>query len=320
MSRSIDRRWLPLNALRAFEGVARHGTFTAAAQALLTSQSALSRHVIALERLLGQQLFERRPHALVLTKVGQYLLPVIGKSFDRLEHALDAIRNEGEPGQRTLRVQMPPSFAVRLAVPMLHDFRQINSEVEIDLVSPAGAGGPLAECEVAVIYAKPTVTDLVADLLWPVHLTIMCHPELAARHAGASLEEFIERNELIHVRIPGEPRHQRWTEFMRQEGLKPVSFERGIVFDTAVLAVEYALAGQGLALVDPNLFAEELRGGRLVRPFDVALDDGYGYYLITHPEDLSDTAIAMFLSWLIERFQHRPNATPPQVRLAVSNE
>src|SRR6516164_8970667 len=115
MSRSIDRRWLPLNALRAFEGVARHGTFTAAAQALLTSQSALSRHVIALERLLGQQLFERRPHALVLTKVGQYLLPVIGKSFDRLEHALDAIRNEGEPGQRTLRVQMPPSFAVRLA-------------------------------------------------------------------------------------------------------------------------------------------------------------------------------------------------------------
>ena len=49
----IDRRWLPLNALRAFEGVAKHGSFTAAANALLISQSALSRHVIALERLTG---------------------------------------------------------------------------------------------------------------------------------------------------------------------------------------------------------------------------------------------------------------------------
>src|SRR2546423_1926962 len=72
---TIGRRWLPLNALRAFEGVAKHGSFTAAANALLISQSALSRHVIALERLTRVQLFERRPHALTLTKSGQHLLP-----------------------------------------------------------------------------------------------------------------------------------------------------------------------------------------------------------------------------------------------------
>ncbi|HLY52709.1 MAG TPA: LysR family transcriptional regulator, partial [Steroidobacteraceae bacterium] len=115
--KTIDRRWLPLNALRAFEGVAKHGSFTAAANALLISQSALSRHVIALERLTGVALFERRPHALTLTKAGQHLLPAVAKSFDRLEYALDDIRNEGTPVQRTLRVQMPPSFAAQLAVP-----------------------------------------------------------------------------------------------------------------------------------------------------------------------------------------------------------
>src|SRR5271169_3614418 len=133
---TIDRRWLPLNALRAFEGVAKHASFTAAANALLISQSALSRHVIALERLTGVQLFERRPHALVLTNAGQHLLPTVAKSFDRLEYALDEIRSAGAPTLRTLRVQMPPSFAVRLAVPILRDFRRANSEVEIDLVSP----------------------------------------------------------------------------------------------------------------------------------------------------------------------------------------
>jgi DNA-binding transcriptional LysR family regulator len=119
--KTIDRRWLPLNALRAFEGVAKHGSFTAAANALLISQSALSRHVIALERLTGVQLFDRKPHALMLTKAGQHLLPAVVKSFDRLEYALDDIRNDGAPTQRTLRVQMPPSFAVQLAVPILRD-------------------------------------------------------------------------------------------------------------------------------------------------------------------------------------------------------
>src|ERR1700738_2998620 len=114
--KSIDRRWLPLNALRAFEGVAKHGSFTAAANALLISQSALSRHVIALERLVGVQLFDRKPHALSLTKAGQHLLPAVVKSFDRLEYALDELRNDGVPVQRALRVPIAPGFAVPLAV------------------------------------------------------------------------------------------------------------------------------------------------------------------------------------------------------------
>jgi DNA-binding transcriptional LysR family regulator len=315
----IDRRWLPLNALRAFEGVAKHGSFTAAANALLISQSALSRHVIALEKLLGQQLFERRPHALVLTKAGQYLLPAIRKSFDRLEYALDDVRNEGAPTLRTLRVQMPPSFAVQLAVPILRDFRRASADVDIDLVSPSSVGPPLCDVDVAVVYSKPTVTDLVTDLLWPVRLSVLCHPDIATRHAGKTLAAFIESNEIVHVRIADLPRHHVWAQFVRQASIGAVNFERGLVFDTAVLAVQYALSGAGIVLVDTNLFSEELRTGRLVRPFDVSLDDGFGYYLITHPEGLSDTAIALFRSWLIERFGNRPGFADPPLRLAVSN-
>ena len=105
-----------------------------------------------------------------------------------------------------------------------------------------------------------------------------------------------------------------------QASLGQINFERGLIFDTALLAVEYALSGEGLALVDVNLFAEELRCGRLVRPFDISLDDGYGYYLITQPEALSDTAIALFRSWMIEHFGPRTPAEESAVRLAVSND
>jgi DNA-binding transcriptional LysR family regulator len=318
--KTIDRRWLPLNALRAFEGVAKHGSFTAAANALLISQSALSRHVIALERLTGVQLFERRPHALTLTKAGQHLLPAVVKSFDRLEYALDDIRNEGAPAQRTLRVQMPPSFAVQLAVPLLRDFRRMSTEVDIDLISPYGVGPPLGDVDVAVVYSRPTVTDLVTDLLWPVRLSILCHPNIAAAHRGKDLAAFIEANEIVHVRIADQPRHHLWSQFVRQTGLSNVNVERGLVFDTVVLAAQYALAGQGIALADTNLFAAEINAGQLVKPFEATLDDGYGYYLTTHPEGLADTAIALFRSWLIERFGSRAAAANPPVQLAVSNE
>ncbi len=316
-----DRRWLPLNALRAFEAVAKHGSFTAAAQSLLISQSALSRHVISLEKWLATPLFERRPHSLVLTKSGEHLLPAITKSFDRLEYALDDIRQENTVSRRTLRVQMPPSFAIHVAVPILRDFRKshADAEVEIDLVSPYDVGPAQSDVDVAVVYSKPVVTNLVTDLLWPERLGILCHPEIAAASSRQTLADFIASNELIHVRLADLPRHHLWSQFALQANLGLAHVERGLVFDTALLAVQYACSGEGLALVDLNLFSEEIRSGRLVQPFEAVLDGGYGYYLTIHPEALADTAVSLFRSWLIDRFGPPAAQTSTAVRLAVSN-
>lgn len=298
----IDRRWLPLNALRAFEAVARHGSFTAAANALQISQSALSRHVLGLESMLGAQLFDRKPQALTLTSAGQHLLPSVTKAFDRIEYSLDEIRQLAAPALRTLRVQFPATFAVQLAAPLLRDFRRINPEVEINLVSPYAVGPPSSDVDIAVVYSKPTVTERVSDLLWPVRMGILCHPDVARQHAGKELAAFISDNELIHMRIDGMPRHHFWTQLKRSANLSAINVERGLVFDTEMLAVQYALGGEGLALVDLALFREYLDGGRLVSPYEITLDDGFGYYLITDSEALSDPAVALFRSWLIERF------------------
>ena len=84
--------------------------------------------------------------------------------------------------------------------------------------------------------------------------------------------------------------------------------------------MQYALSGEGIALIDTYLFGDYIRTGRLITPFNNILDDGYGYYLITHPEGLSDTAIALFRSWLIERFGNVTTPAASSLRLAVSNE
>jgi DNA-binding transcriptional LysR family regulator len=321
MSRvQIDRRWLPLNALRAFEAVARHGSFTAAANALSSSQSALSRHVIALESLLGRQLFERRPHSLVLTSSGQHLLPAVSRAFDRIECSLDEIRNVEAPTLRTLSVQFPATFAVQLAAPILRDFRANNREIEINLVSPYTVGPPQSDVDVAVIYSRPTVTSRVSDLLWPVRMGIVCHPTVAARHAGKTLAEFIRDNELLHMAIEDMPRHHFWSQLKKQTNLGSLNVERGLIFDTELMAVQYVLSGEGLALVDLKLFQDHLEQKKLVQPFADVIDDGFGYYLVTDPESLADPSIAFFRTWLIELLSRRTPPNEKRMRIAISNE
>ena len=308
----IDRRWLPLNALRAFEAVGRQLSFTAAAQALSVSQSAVSRHVIALEGLLGTPLFERRPGAFALTDAGTALLPVVRKAFDRIEQTLNEIVHDGGGRTRSLRVQLPPSFAQRLAVPLLKEFRGVCPDVILDIESAYQVGPPARDADIAVIYAKPQVSDRVSNLLWMERLVPMCHPQ-AASGAADGLAALLGRSELLHGKLEGEPRHKFWHMLVRAEGIA-IETERGLVFDTSALAADYALSGEGIALLDPRLFAAELAAGRLVAPFAAALETGYGYYLTIHPEDLADPAVARFRTWMIERFS-LPPALPAGLRV-----
>jgi len=291
----MDRQWLPLNALRAFEAAGQHGSFTAAAGSLTVAQSAVSRHVIVLEKFLGVQLFERRPQQLVLTEAGRHLLPVVTRSFDRIDQALgDIIKERGTP-RRLLRVALPPTFAFQLAIPILRDFRSEHADLTIEISSR-----PSGEPAIAVTYSEPRVTDAINDLLWMERLAVLCAPG-ALKGGPADLPAMVARHDVLHVRLGGRPHHHMWQLMARAMGRPDLAVDRGIVFDTAQLAVQYALSGDGLALADPMLFREDLAAGRLVSPFETRLASGYGYYLVTAPEDL-DEAVALFRSWLIRRF------------------
>ena len=81
--------------------------------------------------------------------------------------------------------------------------------------------------------------------------------------------------------------------------------------------MQYVLSGSGAALVDLTLFRDHVAAGRLVCPFDVTLDDGFGYYLVTDPEALSDTATALFRSWLIDQFGDQAPPPPTDERAAA---
>lgn len=297
---TINRRWLPLNALRAFEAVGQHRSFTAGAAALSVSQSAMSRHVSALEELLGKQLFEREASRLVLTGVGAELLPVVTKSLDRIEQSLNAIRDD-RLAQRTLRIHIPPSLLQQQFLPILAEFRREYPDIRIDVSSSNVTGLPATALDMAIVYDRPNVDDQVTDLLRMVRVAPLCSPETGAAAQGRSLGAFLADQELLHIKLEGQPRDLLWSAYIRQQGVD-VGTTNGVAFDTAIAAAQYAMSATGVLLGDVDMFAQEIAQGRLVMPYDAVIEDGFGYYLKLHADDLSDPAIAAFRSWLIQRF------------------
>jgi len=259
--------------------------------------------VIVLENFLGVALFERRPQQLVLTEAGRHILPVVSKSFDRIDQALgEVIKEKGRP-KRVLKVALPTSFAHRLAIPILRDFRAENPGITLEVVSKPTSGPETdGDIDIAIVYTEPRVTDAIHDLLWMARTTIVCSPKLLLTVDHTDPAKFISSCDLLHLKLEDKPRHMFWEMLARSIGRPDLSVDRGLVFDTQQLSVQYAMMGDGLALVDPILYDEDIKAGRLARPFDIYLDEGYGYYLTTHPEDLSNEAVALFRSWLIARF------------------
>ncbi len=271
------------------------------------SQSAISRHVIGLEDLLGKPLFLREASKLTLTAEGEALLPVVSKAFDRIEQTMNAIRDESVT-RPALRIHVPPSLLQQLFMPMLRRFRAEHPEVRIDVSSAHVTGLPSTHLDMAIVYDRPNVDDRITDLLWMVRVAPLCAPETAQAAAGKSLETFLSGQELLHLKLDGEPRDLLWSSYLRQCGLA-VEASGGLAFDTAIASAQYAMEGGGVFLGDVDMFASEIEAGRLVQPYDVVVEDGYGYYLKLHADDLSDPDIAMFRSWLISRFGMFPRST-----------
>jgi DNA-binding transcriptional LysR family regulator len=300
---SITRRGLPLNALRAFEAVGQHLSFTAGAASLSVSQSAVSRHVLGLEELFGKPLFLRDATGLALTSAGEQLLPVVTKCLDRMEQTLNMIRDD-RLAKRALRLHVPPSLLQQQLLPLLREFRAENPDCRLDVSSAHVTGLPSTSIDMAIVFDRPSVDDFVTDLLWIVRVAPLCSPETASGCDQQSLAQFLAVRELLHVKLDDQPRDLLWSAFARRLEL---DFETsgGFAFDTAIAAAQYAMNASGVFLGDIDMFAREIADGRLVMPFDAVVEDGYGYYLKLHADDLSDPLVSTFRSWLIGCFAQR---------------
>lgn len=283
------RPHLPLNALRAFEGAARHLSFTNAAIELCVTSAALSHQVKALEERLGVLLFRRLPRGLSLTDEGQVLLPVLRDSFDRIADAL--ARFQGGIMREVLTVGAVGTFAVGWLLPRLPDFHQAYPFVDLRLSTNNNRVDLAAEgLDYAIRFGDGAWHGTDAVPLLEAPFTPLCSPAIAARLQSPS--------DLARETLLRSYRSEDWPDWFRAAGLAapPIG---GPVFDSSWVMIEAALQGAGVALAPPSMFGRELREGRLVRPFDEEAVTG-GYWLTRLKSRQRTEAMGAFEDWILE--------------------
>src|SRR5450755_629792 len=127
MPTAYDR--LPLGALRVFEAVAAHLSFSAAADALNVTPAAVSQQIKALEGYIQVPLFRRNGRRVELTDEGIELLPAVRDGLERLESAMHQIKQHRRSGP--LQISLLASFLQMWLLPRIRAFRRKYPDIDL---------------------------------------------------------------------------------------------------------------------------------------------------------------------------------------------
>lgn len=290
----MTRHLPPLNALRAFEAAARHGSFSAAADELHVTHAAISHQIRALEDWFGMRLFKRTPGRVELVTGGRIYGQHLTRMFDQLDAKTLQLKSKAEQHQLTMKVD--PQFAAVWLVPRLVTFFARNPDVELDVVTEEGVLDPRGdEAPMAIIYLAPgeriDETDVNVECLCRVSAFPACRPDLLKNSPVERVEDLLN-----HTLLHGEDRDW-WRTWFAAAGIETVDPLPGPQFSQSYLALLAAKKGQGVALLDDIEAADSLRAGQVVRLFDVHFDGG-SYVIVRSALVPQSNVMVVVRNWL----------------------
>ena len=303
----------PLNALRAFETAARHLSFAVAAKELHVTPAAISHQVKGLEDYLGQRLFRRLKRGLELTRAGQVLLPKLSEGFERMADAVEDMRSIEEEG--ALAVSAATSFATRWLAPRLHRFVSAHPDLDVRinagtrLIDPskdepvsgdAVAGSPVEDADIVVRFGTGDYPGFRVDRLLSVTVTPMCSPRLLKSGPPLKTPADLKQHVLIHDNVRYDDGRPLWDAWFEAAGLPKMDTSHGLRFSHAMLALEAAADGMGVAMGMPVLAGSDLASGRLVAPLPLSLPLKFGYYVVSGVDTAERADVVAFRNWLFE--------------------
>ncbi len=296
----MSRRLPPLNALRAFEAAARHGSFVKAADELAVTPAAISQQIRLLEADLGVTLFRRLPRGLMLTEAARSALPELGKAFASLARAVEDVRGGSLAGP--LVISVIPSFAARWLVPRLTGFVDAYPDIDVTVRAELrNVDFAREDVDLGIRYGKGRYPGLDTRLLLTEEVFPVCAPSLLSGPRPLRRIEDLRHQRLLHDRqLSGEEPSLHWRQWLRDAGLGDIDSERGTGFTDAMMMLEAALRGMGVALGRSGLCADDLQAGRLVRPFAQSRPADYAYYVAMPEGHAGNPRVRAFLTWLEE--------------------
>lgn len=289
----IPRRFLPpLSLLKAFEAAARLDSFTAAAEELELTQSAVSRQILKLESILGSPLFYRERQKVRLTVAGESYAREVREALRRISTATLEFR--ANPHGGTLNLAVLPTFGARWLMPRLADFSKHNPEISVNLQSlsaPVEFG--TQSFDAAIHYGDKQWPGTEFARLFGETVIPVCSAKFLSAHAMATATD-LKRVPLLHHAS----RPDAWEQWF---AANKVQFENlhGMLLDQFAMATQAAKAGLGVALLPQFLIEPELTSGELVAVIDKPVQSEAAYYLIWPGTRADYRPLSIFREWLL---------------------
>ncbi len=295
----MNRRMPSLNALRAFEATARHGSLTRAAGELHVTPAAVSHQLKALEEDLGIKLMRRVGQELILSEAAQAGLPSLRQGFRALAEGVRLLRED--PSHHYLTVSVPPTLAATWLVPRLDRFKRQETDIDVRLEASDEMVNFLHDgVDMAIRFGGGDYPGLHATRLFGEQVYPVCSPELLDGDHGLTNLQNLKHHTLLHVEWQAardEP--PSWEMWLRAAGVDDVDATRGPRFSHGAMSLQAAAQGHGVALGSSALVADALKAGRLVKPFDLTIDYEFTYFVVSPQETAEDPKIKAFRRWLL---------------------
>jgi LysR family glycine cleavage system transcriptional activator len=292
-----DREKLPpLNALRNFEAVARHGSFAAAAADLHVTHWAVGKQIRLLEDWFGVPLFERRARGVALTDEGAALLNDVNSAFERLATAAARLRHD-EVTHRVsgiVRVNVLASFALCWLLPRLADFHARYPDIDVRMSTTSRKLRYIGDAfDIGVRSGHEQGAGVVSRTLMADVRLPACSPALLRTHPIQNVAD-LRHHTLLHSTST----RTAWSHWLREAGAPHLRAARHLEFDHAYLQLAAAVEGLGVTLASLPMITRELAAGRLVCPIAAPSWRAADYTLVINADRANDDAVQAFDQWI----------------------
>lgn len=288
----MNRSRLPLLGLRAFEATARHLSVTKAALELCVTAGAVSQQVKLLEDSVGVPLLRRRGRSVELTDAGQVLRPALTQAFQTIELTLNAIARG--PRHDTLKLCLLPTLAERWLMPRLSRFHGVHPQLDLQmLTSFREIRFEDEDVDLASFVGRDLPPSLDGMRLFDDAFQPVCSPTFLSG-CQLSTPRDLESATLLHsVRRMDD--WQRWLALVGEAELRP---QRSVSFENSSLAIQAAVDGVGVAVVQCEYVKDQIKVGTLVAPFEQIARSDVGYHLVWSRTRDARPPLDSFLKWV----------------------
>ena len=292
----MRRKLPPLNAIKAFEAVARHEHLGRAAEELCVSHSALSQQISHLESWFGLDLFTRIAGRILLTPQGRQLLPTCTHALDHILEASMTLLQQA-PADR-LVIHCEPTFAARCLRGQIQRLREALNRVDIELITNHQLPARLPQTTDLVIHYRrpPAWRKIHMSHLMDLDGFPACSPSLLARMTPVQTPD-----DLYHFHLLHSEDRTTWINWLQSNSVTSITGERGTVYEDFCLTIEAAVAGEGVIIADPVFCRAELAQGLLVPLFKETIPCA-SYYVVCHQSGYQRPLIRQLHDWIMKEY------------------